>query len=141
MYGAFVASFSVVALMLATTETFARSGAGHSGGFSSTRSISRSPVAHFFRHHRRNDVGAFWPTAGGYFYEPSSGEPMADVVQPASGDVHYTYTYDVPWDWAHRFPPAVAPSDRPYVSSCPTETVTLAGRGGAEKTINVIRCY
>jgi hypothetical protein len=66
---------------------------------------------------------------------------MADVAQPASGDVHYTYTYDVPWDWAHRFPPAVAPSDRPYVSSCPTETVTLAGRGGAEKTINVIRCY
>jgi hypothetical protein len=139
MYGAFVASVGVVALVLATTETFARSGAAHSGGFSSTRSMSRSPLAHAFRHHRRHDFGGFWP-AGGYFDEPSNGEPMADIPPP-SRDTHYTYTYDVPWDWAHRFPPAVAPSDRPYVSSCPTETVTLAGRGGVEQTVNVIRCY
>jgi hypothetical protein len=55
--------------------------------------------------------------------------------------MHYTYTYDVPWDWAHRFPPAVAPSDRPYVSSCPAESVTVTGRGGKEQTVNVIRCY
>ena len=137
MCGALVASVSVVALMLAANEAFARSGGGHSGGFASTRSVPRPAVA--FQHHRRNHVGGLWPAAGGYYYEPSYGEPMADVTQPR--DTHYTYTYDVPWDWAHRFPPAVAPSDRPYVSSCPTETVTLAGRGSADKTINVIRCY
>ena len=59
---------------------------------------------------------------------------------PQSGDVHYTTTYDVPWDWAHRFPPAVAPSDRPYVPSCPTETVTVPGRNG-QQTVNVTRCF
>jgi hypothetical protein len=139
MYGALIASVSVVALMLATNETFARSGGGHSGGFTSTRSISRPLLAHSFRHHRRNLVGGFWPTEGGYFDGPSIGEPLGDVAQPASRDVQYTY--DVPWDWAHRFPPAVTPSDRPYVSSCPTETVTVTGRGGVEQTVNVIRCY
>jgi hypothetical protein len=135
MYGAFIASVSVVALLLATTETFARSAGVHGGGF------SRPPGIHSFQHHRRNNAGGFWPTDGGYFYGSSDGEPVADVTQPASRDVHYTYTYDVPWDWAHRFPPAVAPSDRPYVSSCPTESVTVTGRGGKEQTVNVIRCY
>jgi hypothetical protein len=144
IYGALIASVSVVALLLATNETFARSGGGH-GGLTSTRSISRSAAflhhRAFLHHHRRNNVeGFFWP-AEGSFYEPSNGGPIGDVTPPASGDVRYTSTYDVPWDWAHRFPPAVAPSDHPYVSSCPTETVTVAGRGGADQTINVIRCY
>jgi hypothetical protein len=81
----------------------------------------------------------FWP--GGDYYGPSEGEPPADVTQPNTGDAHYTYTYDVPWDWAHRYPPAVAPSDRPYVSSCPTETVKVRGHSGEEQTVNVMRCY
>jgi hypothetical protein len=137
MYRAFVASLGVVALMLAADEAFARSGGGHNGGFTSTRSGSRPPVA--FQHHRRNNIGGFWPGAGGSYYESSNGEPIVDAAP--SRDAHYTYTYDVPWDWAHRYPPAVVPSDRPYVSSCPTETVTVTGRGGIEKTVNVIRCY
>jgi hypothetical protein len=66
---------------------------------------------------------------------------MPDVNQSISGDIRYTYSYDVPWDWAHRFPPAVAPSDRPYVSNCPVESVTVPGRGGQERTVNVMRCY
>jgi len=66
---------------------------------------------------------------------------MANVAQPTSGDIHYTQTYDVPWDWAHRFPPAVAPSDRPYVSSCSAETLKVPGRYGIEQTVNVTRCY
>jgi hypothetical protein len=143
MYGALIASVSVVALLLATNETFARPGGGH-GGFTSPRSISRSAAFlhhRTFLHHRRNNVGGFFWPAEGYFDQPSNGEPIGDVAPPASGDVRYTSTYDVPWDWAHRFPPAVAPSDHPYVSSCPTETVTVAGRGGADQTINVIRCY
>jgi hypothetical protein len=140
MYGALIASLSVVALMLAANETFARSGGAPRGGFTSTHSIPHPSVAHSFRHHRRNNVGIFWPTEGDFSYGPSNGEPPADVTQP-SGDVHYTYTYDVPWDWAHRFPPAVAPSERPYVPSCPAETVTVPGRDGREQTVNVMRCY
>ena len=93
------------------------------------------------RHHRRNNAQAFWPAVGGSFYEPSNGEPLADGAQPGSGDIHYTYTYDVPWDWAHRYPPAVMPSHRPYVPSCPSETVTVPGRHGEPQTVNVMRCY
>ena len=86
-------------------------------------------------------MGIFWPAIGGFDYGPTGGEPVAGVTQPISSDVHYTYTYDVPWDWAHRYPPAVAPSERPYVSSCPAETVTVLGRDGAQKTVNIMRCY
>jgi hypothetical protein len=141
MYGALIASLSVIALMLAANEAFARSGAAHGGGFASTHSISRPSIAHSLRHHRRNNVGAFWPADEGFYYGPSNGEPIGDGAQPTSGDVHYTYTYDVPWDWAHRYPPAVTPSDRPYVPSCPSEAVTVPGRDGREQTVNVMRCY
>ena len=141
MYGALIASLSVIALMLAANETFARSGAARGGGVASTHSISRPSIAHSFRHHRRNNVGGFfWPGDEG-FYGPSNGEPMVDVTQPASGDIRYTNTYDVPWDWAHRFPPAVAPSERPYVPSCPAETVTVPGQDGKEQTVSIMRCY
>jgi hypothetical protein len=136
MYRALIASLSVAAFVVATNETFARSGAGHRGAFPSMH----SPVAQSFQRHRRSNVGGLWP-AGEDFYEPSNGEPLVDATQPTSRDTHYTYTNDVPWDWAHRYPPAVTPSERPYVSSCPTETVTVAGRGGKEQIINVIRCY
>lgn len=134
-YGALVASVSVAALMLASsTETFARSGTMPRGAFASSH-----PVHPAFRHHHARVPGTFWwPGTGGYFNSPS-GEPVAGIA-PASNDVRYTYTEDVPWDWAHRYPPAVTPSDRPYVSSCPTETVTVPGRGG-DRTINVTRCY
>ena len=82
-------------------------------------------------------MGAFWPGYGDLGYVPSSyGEPVQPYSQPTSADVHYTQTYDVPWDWAHRFPPNVTPSDKPYVSSCPVETLTFG-----DKTVNVMRCY
>jgi hypothetical protein len=141
MYGAFIAALSAIALMLAANETFARSGGARSGGIASSHPIFRPPMAHSFRHHRRNNLGTFWPGTGGFFYGPSNGEPIGDVAQPMSGDVRYTYTYDVPWDWAHRYPPAVIPSDRPYVSSCPAETVMVPGRDGKDQAVNVMRCY
>ena len=80
---------------------------------------------------------------GGAFFNDGAAysEPFADAGQPVTNDVRYTYTYDVPWDWAHRFPPNVAPSDRPYVPSCPTEQVTVPGRAGGEHTVNIMRCY
>jgi hypothetical protein len=141
MYGALIASLGVVALMLAPNETFARSGAAPHGGFTSTRSISHPSVARSLRHHRRNNVGIFWPAVEDFSYGPSNGAPITDVTQPTSGDIHYTETYDVPWDWAHRYPPAVAPSERPYVPSCPAETVTVPGHGGQEQTVSIMRCY
>ena len=134
--------------MLAANEAVAGSGGAsragiapaHSPGHSVSRPFVRHSFRHHpFRHHRRNNVGVFWPADAG-FYGPN-GEPVAEAVPPASNDVRYTYTYDVPWDWAHRFPPNVVPSDRPYVSSCPAESVTVPGRGGTEHTVNVIRCY
>jgi hypothetical protein len=138
MYRASIASLSAIALLLGAGDAFARSGAAHAG----LASTHLHPfVGPSFRHHRRNHVGAFWPGADGYFYGPSDGEPVADAAQPGSNDAHYTYTYDVPWDWAHRYPPAVVPSDRPYVSSCPTEAVTVRGRGGQDQIVNVMRCY
>ena len=141
MYGACVASLSALALMLAANETLAGSGAAFRGGFTAAHSVSHRPIARSFRHHRRNDVGAFWPGTDDYPYGTSNGEPLANVTQPATGDVRYTTTYDVPWDWAHRYPPIVRPSDRPYVTSCPTESATVPGRDGQGQTVNIMRCY
>jgi hypothetical protein len=138
--GALTASLSAVALMFAANETFAGTAAVSRGGVAPTHSFSRPLFGPSFRHHHRNNLGGvFWP--GGDFPYGPNGEPVGDVGQPASGDVHYTYTNDVPWDWAHRYPPAVAPSDRPYVPNCAAEAVTVPGRGGEEQTINITRCY
>src|SRR6266700_702869 len=96
-YVALTASLSVVALVFAANETFAGTAAVSRGGVTSTHSFSRPSIAQPFRHHRRNDLGGvFWP--GGDFSYGPNGEPVGDVGQPASGDVHYTYTHDVPWD-------------------------------------------
>ena len=140
MYGALVASLGVIALMLAANETFARSGSGPRGAFASPHPMFRPGVSPLFRHHRRNGAGLFLPATGGYFYGPSNGEPVVDGTQPASGDVRYTYSYDVPWDWVHRYP-LTLPSERPYVPSCSSEPVTVPGRNGGEQTVNVMRCY
>ena len=134
-YRALLASLGGLALMLAANEASAR------GGFTSAHSISRPALAHAFRHHRTNNIGAFWPGVGDDCCGPSNGGPLVDVAQPTSGNIHYTYTNDVPWDWAHRYPPIVTPSDRPYVSSCGAQNVTVPGRYGEEQTVSIMRCY
>ena len=141
MYSALIASLGVVALMLPANEAIARSGAASGRSVASARAMVRGPIAPAFRHHRRFNGGIFWPGDYGDGAYPSGGAPYADVPPQTSQDVHYTTTYDVPWDWAHRFPPNVTPSDKPYVSSCPVETVRTTGRDGSEQTINVMRCY
>ena len=137
MVGAFIASLGVVTLVLAPGETFARSGTAP-GARSAAPAISHPPFA---RPHYRGARG-FFPGAGGYFYG-ANGEPIVDATQAPSGEINhkYTYTYDVPWDWAHRYPPNVVPSDRAYITECPTQTVTVPGNGGREHTVNVTRCY
>lgn len=139
MHGALVASLSLVALIFAADQTFARSGVAPAAAHA--RGPAPPSLAPSLRHHRVNRARAFLPAAGGFFYEPSVGQVPVDIAEPASRDVHYTYTYDVPWDWAHRYPPAVIPSERAYVPECPEQTVTVAGKGGKEQTVNIIRCY
>jgi hypothetical protein len=140
MHGALVASLSLVSLSFAANETFARSGAAPAAAHArgpAPPSIAFSPR----HHHRGNRTGAFWPATGGFVYDRSIDQAPADIAPPATRDMHYTYTYDVPWDWAHRYPPAVIPSERAYVSECPAQTVTVAGKGGRQQTVNIIRCY
>ena len=140
-YSALIASLAAVALMLATSEASAGT-AGRSGIAAAPHAIGHRPFVHAFRHRRGGGAFApgFWP---GDFGDGSAyGQAPAEITPPAaSNDVHYTYTYDVPWDWAHRLPPQVTPSDRQYVPSCSVEGVTVPGKGGESQTINVTRCY
>ena len=136
MHWALVASVSAAAVLFAANETSARSGAAPGG----VRAGPHSPAIHGFGHHRRHNVGTYWPGGGGYYYSPSNGETVVEAPQSTTRDIRYTYTYDVPWDWAHRYPPNVVPSDRPYVSTCSSEPVTVPGRNG-QRTINITRCY
>jgi hypothetical protein len=136
-YSALIASLSAVALMLATSEASARA-AGSRGGMTAPHMIGHRPFVHAFRH--RGPFGSVvWP--GDYGDSSAYGQAPADVAPSGSNDVHYTYTYDVPWDWAHRLPPQVAPSDRAYVPSCSVEGVTVPDSSGESHTVNVTRCY
>jgi hypothetical protein len=138
MHKALIASLGAMALMFAAGETFARSGGAQGAGVAASRGIGHPAGSHAFRQHRRNFIG---PAVGGFYYGPD-GAPIVDAAPPrVSNDIRYTYTYDVPWDWAHRYPPNVVPSDRPYVPGCGNETVTVPGRNGSEHTINITRCY
>jgi hypothetical protein len=136
-YSVLIASLCAIALMLAASEASARS-AGFRGGMAAPHMIGHRPFVHGFRH--RGQFGpVVWP--GDYGDSATYGQAPTEVIPSGSNDVHYTYTYDVPWDWAHRLPPQVAPSDRPYVPSCSVEGVTVPGNGGEAHTVNVTRCY
>lgn len=140
-YGALFASLSAAALLLASSDSFARPGgtAAHGLAAAPSGAVVRPPGARF---RGRNAPWVYWPGGGGFYYGGGNdNQPFVDIGQPVTNDVRYTYTYDVPWDWTHRFPPNVVPSDRPYVPSCPTEQVTVPGRGGGEHTVNIMRCY
>ena len=134
-FGALVASVGVIAFALASDEASARTSRG--GGVVTARPLARPFTAHAFRHRHG---GVFLPGFGGDFYG-SNGAPVTEVTPPTSSDVHYTYTYQAPWDWAHRNPPNVAPSDRPYVPGCTSESVKVPGSTGGEHVVNVTRCY
>src|SRR5690349_9677843 len=130
-FGALVASVGVIAFALASDEASARTSRG--GGVVTARPLARPFTAHAFRHRHG---GVFLPGIGGDFYG-SNGAPVTEATPPTSSDVHYTYTYQAPWDWAHRNPPNVAPSDRPYVPGCTSESVKVPGSTGGEHVVNV----
>jgi hypothetical protein len=145
---AVLASLGAAAVLLVVPESFARSGGAVATAVTAAPHAvahPRPPIGPVGRFNRRNNAFVYWPGGGGFFYDNAPynynyGQPF-DNVQPQPSDVRYTYTYDVPWDWTHRFPPNVTPSDRPYVPSCPSETVTVPGRDGGEHTVNIMRCY
>ncbi len=136
--GALLASLSAAAVLLSSSESFARPG----GVGPTVTSVGHAPVAPGPRFRGRANPWVYWPGGGGFVYDGAGfSQPFVDAGQPVSSDVRYTYTYDVPWDWTHRYPPNVVPSNRPYVPSCPTEQVIVPGRGGGEHVVNVTRCY
>jgi hypothetical protein len=145
MHGALLASLSAAALLLAASDSIARPGGAAPHGVAAAAAppaAARAPISPGARFRRRNNPFVYWPGGGEFSYDGAGySPPFTDAGQPLSNDVRYTYTYDVPWDWAHRFPPNVVQSDRPYVPSCPTESVTVPGRGGGEHTVNIMRCY
>jgi hypothetical protein len=129
---ALIVSLSAISLVLATSETFAASRSTR-GAFAS----AHRPGTHFSHHNRRSQGDVGWFGDDGAYYGPN-GEELAP---PISGGARYSDTNDIPWDWAHRYPPVVTPSGRPYVSSCGAETVTVPdGRGGTGQ-VNIVRCY
>ena len=99
---------------------------------------SHRAAAHGLRHHHRpQGEGGFVWGDGGYSY--GGGDAIEGA--PLTGDVRNSNAGEIPWDWAHRYPPAVLPSDRPYVSSCGSESVTVPDGRGGNGQVNVIRCY
>ena len=137
---------AAAALMSSSEAASARSGAAvaapvAAGPIGPSQVAPPSPGARpFIRHHHRG-TRAYLPAAGAFAYGGPDEPVPRQVPERTSADVRYTYTYDVPWDWAHRFPPNVVPSDRPYVSSCPMQTVTVPGRRGGDHTVTITRCY
>ncbi len=141
-YRTLVALFNMVALVLSANEASAEAGARNRGEVASSvvRPITHPFAARPLRHHHRNNFGAFLPPFADSEYE-ANGRPALEFPPRTSADIHYTYTYDVPWDWAHRYPPNVVPSDHPYAPSCSVEAVTVPGAGGSDHVVNVTRCY
>lgn len=139
-----IASLGGLALILATSETFSASAA--QGRTASAHAMFRPSAARSIGHHRRErNAAVYWPDGTyGYYgdYGAAPGEPALEAPPP-SGDAHYTYTYDAPWDAVHRLPPNVLPGPRPYVSDCTTQTVTVprGGDPGQTANINITRCY
>jgi hypothetical protein len=147
IHRALIVSAGAVALMLAASATIAEAGTAQGVRIASGHPAFRPAVAHNFGHRRGNIGGVFWPGDYDYgSYGPSDSGPTAGAPPPPSGDVHYTYTYDVPWDWAHRYPPSFTaapsqPAARPYVPGCRGQAVMVPGADGKNETVNIIRCY
>jgi hypothetical protein len=145
MYATVIASVSAVALICAAGETFAGAPrAGVSSAHPHSHFRPHVPFARHFRHHRFNNNnnfigGVFWPDSG--FNDTPTGGPGVDLPQPIPNDIRNTNAFDIPWDWAHRYPPMVTPSNKPYVTTCPTETIKVPNRNGGDQTINITRCY
>lgn len=145
-YGALIASVGAAALVFAASGASARSGAAGHGVVAAKHSLARHHALlhrHFLRNNNNNNNNngffAAWPDD--YPNGPTPGEPPVDLSQPVPNDIRNSQAYDIPWDWAHRYPPFITPGEKPYVPSCPSETVKVPGHNGNEQTVNIMRCY
>jgi hypothetical protein len=137
MYGVLTASVGAMALMLAADDAVAASRAMAHGAAHPT---SHRLAGHVRHHHHRGPQDAFvWP-GDGPFYGPT-GEAILDGTQPLPSDIRSSNASDIPWDWAHRYPPIITPSGRPYVSTCGAETVIVPSESGGTGQVNIVRCY
>ena len=104
-----IASLSVVALVLAGSETFADPGAVRGGGMAPQRPAFPQAPGRSMNHHQHDHrgVGGFWPGAGGVFYGlPNETYEPAVMAPPLklSDDLRFTCVYEIPWDYVHRCP-------------------------------------
>src|SRR4029450_5770488 len=135
-----------VALTIASNQASGGARVVHGGVSASPHSHSMTFHRSFARlHHRGRHRGDFFP--GSFFWGPYD-QPNVDIPPPISGpasnDVTYTYKMDVPWDWAHRFPPSFFANSNPepasppvaYVPGCAKQVGTCRGAGGEQQTVN-----
>jgi len=149
VYSAFI-MFVGVALTAASNQAFGGSGAAHGGIAASTHPTTFRPsLVRFPNRHFGRDRGNLFPAVGGVYWGPTDGQPYAEgtppITRPMSGEINHTF--DIPWDWAHRYPPGFfgspfATSAPPvaYSPGCATQTVTVPGADGKDQIINVVRC-
>jgi len=135
MFGVLIASLGAFTLSLAANEASAGSQGRFHASFAST---SHRPLAHRPHHHHRSQDALVWPGFDDGFH--GAGAQDAPLASGPAGGAYPTPEI-IPWDWAHRFPPMVARSDKPYVMTCPTETVTVPDGRGGQGQVNVTRCY
>jgi hypothetical protein len=146
---AFIMSIGV-ALALASNQALGQSGAVRVGNAASIHSNFHPSVNRAIHHRIVRNRRDFFPTTGGFFWGPSNAVPNAELAQPVgpvSGDFNYTYKYDVPWDWAHRYPPSffATPPEPPappvaFRPGCAAQAVTVPGTDGKDQTISMVRC-
>jgi hypothetical protein len=150
VYAAFIMSLSL-ALALGYGQAFGQSGAAQGGVSASAHSAFHPSVTRSPHLNNRRNIGPFFPTNGGFFWGSSNNQPNVEVTPPisaqVSADINYTYKYDFPWDWAHRYPPSLfagppepPPLPIPYARGCPTQTVTVPGADGKDQTVTMVRC-
>jgi hypothetical protein len=145
LYAALILSLGVTA---ASSHAFGGAVASHGVVSAPMHSTVHSSVARSPNHHHGRSAGNFFPATGGFFWDSQPDEGIAPPISgPVSGDINYTYKYDVPWDWAHRYPPGFfgSPPASPvppvsYTPGCPAQTVTVPGADGKDQTVTVVRC-
>jgi hypothetical protein len=147
MCAAFIMSISV-ALTFACNQAFGQSRVGHGGSTASTHSTFHPLATQSLHHLNRRNIRPFFQAEGGFCCGPLNGLPGVDLAPAMTGDFHYTFKNDVPWDWAHRLPPnffGAAPAESPapdvsYAPGCRTQIVTAPGADGKDRTIDMVRC-
>ena len=147
VYAAFLVALGIV-VTVASNQAFGGSRAGHGGVSASTHSPFHRSFARM--HHHGRNRGDFFPGdffCGGDFSGPYD-QPYSDVAPPISGPISNDKNqFDIPWDWAHRYPPgyfgSTPESSSPpvaYVPGCAKQIVTVPGADGKDQTVNVVRC-